>query len=368
MKPLHIVANHRHAEHAGRQEMHRGRLVPCVEVPARQDLVAQALGERGFALNAPEPEIAAHTHALLPRLHDADYLSFLASAWSRWCALSAGQAGGDDREHGPQQDLLPDVWPTRGMRQDRLPDNFAAQVGYFAFDSGSPITAGTWDAAFEGACCAVSAARAVSRGDAAAALALTRPPGHHAGPNFFGGYCFLNNGALAAQTLRDEGFDRVAILDIDYHHGNGTQAIFEQRADVLTLSLHGDPQTEYPFFLGHADELGSGAGLGANRNWPLPRGTGFTAWRQALLEAVAVLREWGAQALVVPMGLDTFQDDPISGFTLTSSDFDTVGADLATLRLPTVFTLEGGYATAAIGDNAARLLSAFVANGANPTL
>ncbi len=347
---MRIVVNHRHAAHAGRQEMHRGRLVDCVETPARQDLVAQALQAAGFSDCVTADDARSATLALLPRIHQAGYLQFLETAWSRWCALAPTNAA---------QDLLPDVWPTRGMRHDRLPANFAAQVGYHAFDSGSPITAGTWSAALQGACCAVKAAHAVARGEVRSALALTRPPGHHAGPDFFGGYCFLNNAALAAQALRDAGAQRVAVLDIDYHHGNGTQAIFESRGDVLTLSIHGDPQTEYPFFIGHADELGQGEGLGANRNWPLPRGTGFRAWREALGEAIDAVRDWQADALVVPMGLDTFHGDPISGFTLATADFNEIGADLAALHLPTVFTLEGGYATSAIGENAAELLCAF---------
>lgn len=348
---MRIVLNHRHAEHAGHQEMHRGRLMDCVEVPQRQDLVAQALHAHGFSDVVTGDAAQADTLALLPRIHDAAYLAFLQTAWTRWCAL--------DPQHA-QQDLLPDVWPTRGMRQDRVPDNFAAQVGYYAFDSGSPITAGTWAAAFQGACCAVTAAQVVAQAEVRSALALTRPPGHHAGPDFFGGYCFLNNAALAAQALLEQGMRRVAILDIDYHHGNGTQAIFDARPEVLTLSIHGDPQTEYPFYLGHADERGSGAGLGTNHNWPLPRGTDFTTWRRALGEAIAVVSAAAVDALVVPMGLDTFKGDPISGFTLDTADFATIGTDLASLNLPTVFTLEGGYATSAIGENAAQLLRAFV--------
>jgi acetoin utilization deacetylase AcuC-like enzyme len=151
----------------------------------------------------------------------------------------------------------------------------------------------------------------------------------------------------------------VAVLDVDYHHGNGTQTIFYERPDVLTVSIHGDPMTEYPFFLGHADERGAGPGEGFNRNLPLPRGTGFTAWRAALDQALQMVADFNADALVVPMGLDTFEGDPISGFTLQSADYFAVGAALAGAGLPTVFTFEGGYAVDAVGTNAVNLLEGF---------
>ncbi|MDP3820594.1 MAG: histone deacetylase family protein, partial [Burkholderiales bacterium] len=164
---------------------------------------------------------------------------------------------------------------------------------------------------------------------------------------------------LAAQTLRDSGHERVAVLDVDYHHGNGTQAIFYERADVLTVSVHGDPRTEYPFFLGHADEQGAGAGLGFNHNLPLPRGTGFARWREALYTGLAQIRQFGASALVVSLGVDTFEGDPISGFTLKSADYLEVGRDIAGAKLPTVFVFEGGYAVAEVGVNTVNVLEGF---------
>ena len=170
----------------------------------------------------------------------------------------------------------------------------------------------------------------------------------------------MNNAALAAQQLRDQGLERVAVLDIDYHHGNGTQAIFYDRPDVYFASIHGDPQTEYPFYLGYADELGAGAGLGFNRNWPLPRGSDFSAWRHTLALALRGITEFGAQALVVSLGMDTFEGDPISGFKLRSADYLQVGADLAKAGLPTVFVFEGGYAVAEVGVNAVNVLQGFM--------
>ena len=209
-----------------------------------------------------------------------------------------------------------------------------------------------------GAFCALDAAHAVADG-ARAAFALSRPPGHHAGADFYGGYCFLNNAALAAQALRDRGMARVAVLDIDYHHGNGTQAIFYDRADVFFASIHGDPHTEYPFFLGYMDELGTGAGEGFNLNLPLSRGTGFGQWRAALELALQRIAGFRADALVVSLGLDTFEGDPISGFRLRSEDYLAVGGDLADAGLPTAFIFEGGYAVVDLGVNAVNVLEGF---------
>ena len=157
------------------------------------------------------------------------------------------------------------------------------------------------------------------------AVALTRPPGHHAGADFYGGYCFLNNAELAAQALRDAGAARVAVPDVDYHHGNGTQSIFYERGDVLTASIHGDPATEYPFYLGYADETGNGPGAGANLNLPLAPGTGIQGWLLALDQALAAVQRCGAQALMVPLGVDTYEGDPISTFRLQSAHYFEIG-------------------------------------------
>jgi acetoin utilization deacetylase AcuC-like enzyme len=349
MKTFH---NPHHALHQGREEMFRGRMVPCHEVPARLDFVLAELQRRPLgALEAPALD-AAGLDAAIARVHDTRYTAFLAGAWDDWVAMDPANA---------QCDALPSVWPLgnrHAFRTDVLPQNFAARLGLFCFDSGSPLMAGTWAAARGGAACALAAARELL-GGARSAFALTRPPGHHAGPDFFGGYCFLNNAAIAAQALRDGGKQRVAVLDVDYHHGNGTQTIFYERADVFTVSIHGDPVTEYPFFLGHADERGAGAGEGFNLNLPLPRGTGFEAWCAALDQAIDTIDDFNADALVVPMGLDTFEGDPISGFTLKSDDYDTVGRLLAAAGVPTVFTFEGGYAVAEVGVNAVNLLEGF---------
>jgi acetoin utilization deacetylase AcuC-like enzyme len=343
---MHIFYNPDHAVHQGKLEMYRGRMVPCHEVPQRQDQVLAALQARALG---PLQTPSRFDDALLQRIHSPRYLQFLQTAWQQWLALDPANAA---------LDAIPSVWPTRGFRTDLEPENFAARMGLYSFDAGTPLTAGTWQAARSGADCALSAAAHIANGGRAA-FVLSRPPGHHAGADFFGGYCFLNNAALAAQYLRDSGLERVAVLDVDYHHGNGTQAIFYERSDVFFASIHGDPRTEYPFFLGHADECGQGAGLGFNLNLPLPRGSDYARWSEALELALEAIAEYGAQALVVSLGVDTFAGDPISGFALQSQDYLRMGERIAHAGLPTVLVFEGGYAVDAVGVNVANVLQAF---------
>ncbi|MBX3655028.1 MAG: histone deacetylase family protein [Ramlibacter sp.] len=341
-----VFYNDRQALHHGKVEMFRGELVPCFEIPARADYVLAEWRARG--LGPVETPLPMDDDAIT-RVHARRYVDFIAGAWDEWVALDPANA---------QRDAFPSYWPIRTFRSDVLPSSFAARMGLFSYDAGSPLTSGTWVAARQGAACAWSAAQALLQG-ARSAFALTRPPGHHAGADFFGGYCFLNNAAIAVQALRDAGLARVAVLDIDYHHGNGTQAIFYDRADVLVASVHGDPHTEYPYYLGYADERGEGAGRGFNLNLPLPRGTGFDRWRQALDQGLQAVAAFGADALVVSLGLDTFEGDPISGFGLQSADYLRVGEDLARAGLPTAFVFEGGYAVAEVGVNAVNVLQGF---------
>ncbi|GAB1386709.1 acetylpolyamine amidohydrolase AphB [Melaminivora sp.] len=338
-----------HHGHAPAHEFFRGERVPCFETPARLDYVAAALQARGHRLQQGTQDSAA----VLAQVHAPRYLEFLQTSWAQWLALDAANG---------QRQPFPSVWPIRTLRADREPDNFIARLGLYSMDNGSPLAAGTWAAAKAGADAAASAAAHVAAG-ARAAFCCTRPPGHHAGPDFMGGYCFLNNAAVAAQWLRQQGAARVALLDVDYHHGNGTQSIFYQRADVLFVSLHGDPRTEYPFYLGHADETGSAAGLGYNLNLPLPAGSDAACWFAALEQACTRIAAHQAQALVVSLGLDTFVGDPISRFQLTQTDFSRLGQRLARLGLPVVFVLEGGYAAAELGSNAVNVLEGFENQG-----
>lgn len=334
-----------HERHAPAHEFFRGERVPCFETPARAGFVLKELAARGHDIRAP----GVDSQPLLAQVHAPRYLAFLASAWPQWLALDPANAA---------QQPFPSVWPVRTLRSDVEPANFIARLGLYSMDNGTPLVAGTWEAAKAAADAAASASAAVAAG-ARSVFCATRPPGHHAGADFMGGYSFLNNAAVAAQGLRDAGCERVAVLDVDYHHGNGTQSIFYERADVLFASIHGDPRTEYPFYLGHADETGAGAGAGFNLNLPLPAGSTVDAWFEALEVACARILDYRPDALVVSLGLDTFAGDPISRFQLRSGDFLILGGRLARLGLPTAFILEGGYATGELGVNAANVLDGF---------
>lgn len=336
-----------HQAHAPEFEFFRGERVACFETPARAEYVKARLTERGHCLQSATVD----SRAVLGTVHSPRYLDFLEHAWRDWLALAPGNAASQP---------FPSIWPVRSLRSDIEPLNFIARLGLYSMDNGSPLSAGTWLAAKAGADAAASAAALVAAGKGErAAFCCSRPPGHHAGADFMGGYCFLNNAAVAAQSLRDVGAARVAILDVDYHHGNGTQSIFYERADVLCVSLHGDPLTEYPFFLGHADETGQGEGEGFNLNLPLPAGCSSTRWFEALEQACLRIRRYRADALVVSLGLDTFAEDPISKFALLAGDFSRLGRRLGALDLPTVFVLEGGYAAAALGINAVNVIEGF---------
>lgn len=331
-----------HHLHHGRCELMDGQLMPCFEMPSRADHVLQRVKERELG-----PVQAPQDFGLAPlqRIHSRDYLDFFKDAWQRWT------------EYGQDGDLLPYAWPARTLRRV-LPTSLHGQLGYYSFDGGAPITAGTWQAAYSAAQVALTAQAAIAQG-AHSAFALCRPPGHHAASDLMGGYCYLNNAAIAAQAFLDQGCKKVAILDVDYHHGNGTQSIFYARSDVLFTSIHGHPEAEFPFFLGYADEHGEGAGVGFNFNYPLPAGSGWQAWSAALEQACAEIERYAADIIVVSLGVDTFKDDPISQFKLDSPDYLAMGARIARLGKPTLFVMEGGYAVEEIGINAVNVLEGF---------
>jgi len=242
--------------------------------------------------------------------------------------------------------------------QSRLPDFIDGKIGYYALAAETSITEGTWAAALASKDVALTGAKALLQGERGI-FSLCRPPGHHAAIDMFGGYCFFNNAAIAAQYLLDQGAKRTAILDIDFHHGNGTQDIFYDRDDVLFCSLHGDPQQAFPYFLGYADEVGSGEGLGYNLNYPMPRDTSFAQWQKSLSAALAKIAAFVPQYLIVSLGVDTFENDPISFFKLTTADYFTTGAMIAELRRPTLFVMEGGYDIDEVGINVAEVLKGF---------
>src|SRR5690606_6677086 len=232
-------------------------------------------------------------------------------------------------------------------------------AGYHMADTACPISADTWESVYWSAQTAAHAARLVA-GGALAAYGLSRPPGHHAFADLAGGFCFVNNSAVAAQVLR-AAYDRVAILDVDLHHGNGTQGIFYRRADVLTVSIHADPVRFYPFFWGHADERGEGDGLGYNLNLPLPRKSGDDDFLDALEAAITRIKAFAPGALVVALGLDAFEGDPFGGLSVSTEGFARIGERCAKIGLPTVVIQEGGYLCDALGSNLTAFLGGFIA-------
>jgi acetoin utilization deacetylase AcuC-like enzyme len=332
-----------HRLHFPQAELSGGEFVTPFERPSRVEYVLNRLRERGFAAPLdPGPVDMAPVRRLL----DADFLGFLETAWNDW--LAEGYTG----------EIIGITLPTRHMRMDRRPRSIDGLVGYHCHALETAITRGTWAAALSSMSSAQAAQRHVA-GGARAAFALCRPPGHHATVDQYGGYCFLNNAAVAADMFVTGGAQRVAVLDIDFHHGNGTQQIFYNRSDVLFASIHGDPDDAYPYFVGFADETGTGAGEGATVNYPLPPGTSYAAWSNALDHALARIRAHGAEALVVSLGVDAYKDDPISFFRLDSPDFLDCGQRIGRLGLPTVFCMEGGYAIDQIGVNTVNVLEGF---------
>ncbi len=332
-----------HRLHHAKAELFGGMFVPPFEKPERAQFVLDRVREVRLG-----PVVEPEDFGLEPvrRIHDEGFLRFLESCWELWTA------------EGFEGEAMPLVWPARGMRQ-REPNHIDGKIGYYAMAGETAITAGTWQAARSSANVALTAQRSVQEG-AASAFALCRPPGHHAAGDLYGGYCFLNNAAIAAQAFIDGGAGRVAILDVDFHHGNGTQTIFYGRDDVFFVSLHGDPLDAFPHFLGYADEVGEGAGEGFTANYPLPRGTPFETWGEALADACRRIVDHGPDAVVVSLGVDTFEKDPISFFKLKSEDFETYGGMISGLARPTLFVLEGGYAVEEIGINAVNVLTGFL--------
>jgi acetoin utilization deacetylase AcuC-like enzyme len=345
-----VVRSDAHLGHAGLVELLAGRQVPCFERPERAIEIERALtADGGFVLSEP---MAFGTGPILA-VHDPALLEVVERAWTD--ALAAGDADGS-------RPLIPDTFRIDAyggpMAPDGLPDAAHLRLGAFCFDTATPIVAGTATAARAAVDVALSAARLVLEG-APLAYGLCRPPGHHAARRMLGGYCFFNNAAIVAEWLRrDGGFARVAILDVDYHHGNGTQQLFWERSDVLYVSLHADPRRAYPYYSGYADERGSGDGDGATLNLPLPERTSLEGYTVALATALERMAAFDADApLVLSLGFDTFERDPIGDLALRTDDYAVIGRQIAGLGRPIIALQEGGYAIDAIGANAVAFLA-----------
>ncbi|MEP7134202.1 MAG: histone deacetylase family protein [Chloroflexota bacterium] len=338
-----IFYSEKHRQHEPPFEIFDGGVrVPYLENPDRMDKILNALrGVKWAEIREPmnfglDP---------LRAVHDQEYLDFLASAWTEWLATHPKDPS----------TLLPATFALR--REPHKPKSLLGRAGYYMMDLSACIVAGTYSAALASANCALNAAEIVVSGQRSA-FALCRPPGHHAGKDYAGGYCFINNAAVAANWLSSKG--PVAVLDIDYHCGNGTQDIFYARDDVFTVSIHADPDYEYPSYIGYADERGRGRGFGYHHNFPLPAGTGDDAYLGTLDQALQKIREFKPRYLVLSAGMDIYADDPLGTIKVTTDGIGKIAKRIAELGLPTVIIMEGGYANEMLGKNMLAFLSPFV--------
>ncbi len=310
------------------------------ESPERIAMLLQGAKDAGCEIVRPQN----YGDAPILAVHTSRYLNFLTRAHERWSRIK-----------GASEAVTPNIHP---IHRRGYPDSVVAQAGWHMIDASAPMSADTWVSSQWSAWSAAHAAELVLSGERAA-YALCRPPGHHAGAETAGGFCYLNNSAIAAATLRKT-HGRIAMLDVDLHHGNGTQDIFYDRDDLLTVSIHADPVRFYPFFWGYADETGDGAGKGFNLNLPLPRGANDAAFLEALAGALTKISSFRPDALVIALGLDAYEGDPIAGLSVTTGGFARIGEEIATaLKLPTVIVQEGGYPCDELGGNLSAFLGGF---------
>ena len=346
---LPVVFPDKHVLHVPDGEIWVGVRIAGTELPSRGEVIAATLRQAGYPFFPPD-EVSISD---LTAVHSLDLVEFLSTAWSRWQASSYPVDPGQDR-------VVPYAFPLAALtsgRPPRKPASVGALTGMFAMDTMTLIGPGTWEAAFDAAAAALTAAAMVVKG-APAAYAAVRPPGHHAGSSFYGGSCYLNNAALAAQRLVDAGLGPVVVVDVDAHHGNGTQQIFYGTSAVRYGSVHIDPAAGYfPHWLGFADETGEGDGRGANLNLPLDAGTGDEPWLAGIGRLASFGR--GARSLVVSMGADAWKDDPESPLQVSMDGYQRAGALLGDMKLPTVIVQEGGYDLNALVDLVAGFLDGF---------
>jgi acetoin utilization deacetylase AcuC-like enzyme len=330
-----------HRLHELRDDIWVGMRIPATEVPERAEVIRETLAGAGSQIVEPEK----HADGALLAVHAPDLLAFLAGAWAEWQRAGMHEDPGQDR-------VVAYVFPHPGLlsgRPPREPTGASARTGFYCYDTMTAIGPGTWEAARAAADCALTAADLILGGHEVA-YACCRPPGHHVTRTCYGGSCYLNNAAIAAQYLRDEGTRRIAIVDVDAHHGNGAQELFYEEEAVLTCSVHIDPGAGwFPHFLGFTDEIGAGDAEGTNVNLTLPPGTGDEGWVAAVQEAVAGVKAHGAEALVVALGVDAAAGDPESPLMVTENGYRDAGRALGELGIPTVVVQEGGYDLASLG-------------------
>jgi acetoin utilization deacetylase AcuC-like enzyme len=337
--------------HEPRTEVWVGVPTPGTEVPDRARVLLAAVTAAGATVVDATP----HGDELLLRVHDRGLVNHLRTVSADWAAGEYETLVGQDR-------VVPYVFPTPGML-DGLPAHAPtathARAGVWCYDTMTLVGPGTWEAARSAVDVTLSAVDLVAAG-ALSAYALVRPPGHHATRRAFGGSCYLNNAAVAVEGLRAAGHDRVAVVDIDAHHGNGTQAVFWERPDVLYASLHVDPGAGwFPHFMGFAEETGSGAGTGTTANEPLGPGTGDAGWLAAMHRLLERVTDFDPGAVVVSLGVDAAGADPESPLDVTTDGFAAAGELLAGLGRPTVLVHEGGYALDRLGPDTVAVLRGF---------
>jgi len=334
------ILDERQRAHDPQHCMANGKSLPNPEQPRRIEVLAQAAQAAGCHIEAPTD----HGMGPIAAIHSPEYLTFLETIHTRWRRID-----------GASDEVIPNIHPDK--RTAGYPKSAVGQAGFHQADTACPIAEGTWQSAYWSAQTALSAVDTVLSGEKAA-YALCRPPGHHAFGDLAGGFCFLNNSAIAAEAILRAGL-RPAILDVDVHHGNGTQGIFYHRRDVLTVSIHADPRRFYPFFWGHSSERGEGEGMGYNLNLPMPRGTTDDEYIDVLETALARIRSFGTDVIVLALGLDAHENDPFKGFKVTTAGFACIATAIANLNLPTVIIQEGGYLSDDLGANLTSFLSGY---------
>ena len=342
---MNVVYTPAHLLHDPHLEFETSRLHSPFEHIGRAEAIRETLqGDASFTFVSPTEWGTDPITAV----HDPGLVRFMSTAWAEY------------QQHNPAtREVMPDMFFRYGLRnkmtEAREPQSINGRLGWWCFETTSPLTEGTYEAARGAVDTALTAAQMVLDG-APWAYGLCRPPGHHATSSMYGGYCFFNNAAVAAHHIASTTGTKVTVLDVDYHHGNGTQEIFYDRDDVQYVSLHGDPARAYPYSIGYADETGTGRGLGNNLNLPLPFKTDDDHYVDALASACQAISSFGPSTLIVSLGLDTYITDPISDLAVTTDGFERCGALVAELSLPTVVLQEGGYDVSALGENVRRWL------------